>query len=162
MLRFLKFVYEHDIKTTLDLFFDYDKFLKIIITYFRQRKDYSIFDKPINTHLGNEKCIEFSFHNSRQIHLLYHTKPQFIANDRIYNLPVSLCAVKKSFDIREDYIFTSEEIEFTESGDVTVHFSAYCSKGIQKISSIYKSSSEIIADFNRLDVYLQQYESGDM
>lgn len=162
VLKFLRFLHEYNIKATIDLFFDYEKYLKIMISFLRQQDEGSILNKPVNTHLGNEKCIELSFHNSRQIHLLYHTKPQYIADSRIHNLPFQLCAVKKSFEITNDCIFTSEEIEFTENGDITVHFSTYCSKWIQKISSIYKTSSEIISDFQKFDSYLQQYESGDM
>lgn len=159
-LKFFTFLNKNKINSTLDIFFDYNKYAKILLNFFKKFNP-KIVNKPINTHLGNEKCIELNFDNN-QIILLYHTKPQFIKDDKIHNLPFTLCAVKKSFDIKEDFIYTSEEIEFTENGDITVHFSTYCSKWIQKISSIYKNKKEIIEDFKKFDKYLEKYNSGDM
>lgn len=161
VLKFLKFIQDNNINSTIDLFFDFWKYLKKLLFFLKWFSNYKLSYKFLNTHLWNEKCIEFNF-NNKQIILLYHTKEQFIKDEKIYNLPFNFCPVKKSFKIKENFIYSSEEIEFNEIWDIKVHFNSYCSKWIQKISSVYKTNLEIIDDFKQFDEYLKKYEKGDM
>lgn len=161
VLMFLDFIVKNNIKSTLDLFFDYSKYLPIILAFFKKH-NVTFLDKTINTHIWNTKCFEFQLNNSNQTILLYDLKEQVISKSSISNIKYDLCVVKNSLTITDEKIYVSEEVEFAKSGEITVHISTYCSKWIWKISSIYKTKNEIISDFKKLDAYLEKYNTWNM
>jgi len=160
VLKYLKYIIDNDIKSTLDLFFDYQKFAPHILRFLKQ---YNVLckDKSINTHIWYNNCVEFIY-NERQIILLYDLKEQNIVNKRITNLQNTSCIAKKSIDVIDNSIYISEEVEFTKEWEITVHLNTYCSKWINKISHINKTQEEVVNDFKRLDFYLAKFNTWDM
>jgi len=156
IIKFILFVIKNNIKSTLDLFFDYNYYIKYFKVLFIQNKQ-QIIDKSINTHIWYNKCNQLTFNNNKQIILLYNCKKQIINNNTITNLPYSYCIVKESINILDNNIEISEEIEFTREGNITIHISWYCSKGIINISNINKKYIDIIKDFRKLNLYLEKY-----
>lgn len=161
VLLYLQYVIEKDILSTLDIFFDYQKYWPVVIK-FLQKFQGKFSDKSMNTHMGNNTCVEFQFHDARQVILLYDLKKQEIINNEITNVPYPFCVVRHSLGFFPDKITVSEEIEFTKDGDITIHINNYCSKGIQKISHIKKDHDEILRDFETLKNYLEKYDTPEM
>ena len=160
VLKYLKYVIDNDIKSTLDLFFDYNKFAPHILRFLRMY-DIKWKDKSVNTHIWYNNCVEFIY-NERQIILLYDLKQQNVVDKRVTNLQNTNCIAKNSIDIVDKEIYISEEVEFTKKWEITVHLNTYCSKWINRISHISKANEEIIDDFKKLDWYLEKFNSWDM
>ena len=164
VIKFLQFVIDNNIKSTIDLFFDFDKYYKYLFDILNIISDnkYSSWRKTKNTHMWNTNCFEFIFNNWKQAILLYNAKKQTIINNEITNISNNDCIVKKSIEISKNNIYISEEIEFTYKWEITIHINAYCSKAIKIISNITKDDIDIIKDFNILNKYLSIYNTSDM
>ena len=157
VLKFIKFTVKSNINCTLDLFIDYKDFLFIFLKIIK----FYWFKYKINkssSHYFNIECIELILNNRRQNILVYNTKKQEIINSTITNLEYISCLANDNILIKDNKIFFREEVEFNYNGDIKIHLNSYCSKWIQKISSIYNEWF-ILNDFLIFKKYMSKYSN---
>lgn len=156
ILKNITFLKKENIKSSMDLFLDFNKYLSNFLNILKKLW-FSIIKTDITSHLNYDFCINCSLNNINII--LYHTKEQFIKDDKIYNIPNNWCVARHTFEVIDNnYININEEIEITKEWIFKMHINTYCSKAIQNISNIYKDKDEIIKDFIKLDKYLEKYD----
>jgi len=159
IVKYIKFIIKHDIKSTLDLFLDFNRYYDLIKTVFL--KLWFIFRvQKQNTHMNFTSCIELIKWNI--VLMIFHTKKQYISNWRIYNIPNTWCLARKALSICNNTVFVHEEIDIDYKWNIKLHLNAYCSSAIKSISSVYKTDKSIINDINKFIKYMKKYDNHDM
>ncbi len=139
----------------MDLYFDFIKYKKLLKEYI------AIFPWMMNPMYENWKIKSIKLEYKNIEVNMYFQAEQKILDDKKYitNVYYKQCVSENSFVIENDKIWILEEVAFLQNWNIVFHRNTLCSKAIKKISSINKSNSEIVCDFQRLKEDLSKYNN---
>lgn len=159
-IKFIHFLVNYNIKSTIDLFIDFNLYFKIYDNLLRYKYKFNIKIKKSSSFLSHDNCVLYELWNV--VIVLYHLLEEKIIDWKIEKLWNNDCITRKSFNIYDGKIYVWWEIQFNYDGIIKTHMNAYCSKWIKSISSIHNNDNNIISDFNKLDLYLKEKDNSNM